>query len=43
MRKASIVDKCGGPEILAYQDYHVGGPGPGEARVHNTAIGVTYR
>ena len=29
-------------EVLSYQEYHVGDPGPGEVLVRNTAIGVNY-
>ncbi len=32
----------GGPEVLAFEEVAVGAPGPGEARVRNTAIGVNY-
>ena len=42
MSNAVFVDKCGGPEALCYRDYHVGDPGPGEALVCNTAIGVNF-
>ena len=42
MSKAIFVNECGGPDVLSYQDYHVGDLGPGEALVRNTAIGVNY-
>ena len=42
MSKAIFVNECGGPEVLSYQDNPVGDPGPGEALVRNTAIGVNY-
>ena len=32
----------GGPEVLKYEEVPVGEPGPGEARIRNTAIGVNY-
>jgi NADPH2:quinone reductase len=32
----------GGPEVLKYEEVALGAPGPGEARVRNTAIGVNY-
>ena len=32
----------GGPEVLRYEAVDVGVPGPGEARVRNTAIGVNF-
>ena len=42
MSKAIFVNECGGPEVLSFQDYDVGDPGPGEVLVRNTAIGVNY-
>ena len=32
----------GGPEVLAWEAVDVGPPGPGEARVRHTAIGLNY-
>jgi NADPH2:quinone reductase len=32
----------GGPEVLTLQEVSVGAPGPGEARVRHTAIGLNY-
>jgi NADPH2:quinone reductase len=34
--------KQGGPEVLQYEDIPVGDPGPGQARVRHTAIGVNF-
>jgi NADPH:quinone reductase len=34
--------KPGGPEVLQWDDVPVGKPGPGEARVRHTAIGLNY-
>jgi NADPH:quinone reductase len=34
--------KTGGPEVLVWEEVSVGKPGPGEARVRHTAIGVNY-
>jgi len=34
--------KTGGPEELAFEEVAVGEPGPGQARVRHTAIGVNY-
>jgi len=34
--------KAGGPEVLQWEDVQVGKPGPGEARVRHTAIGLNY-
>jgi NADPH:quinone reductase len=32
--------KAGGPEVLVWEQIQVGQPGPGEARVRHTAVGV---
>ena len=32
----------GGPEVLSWDEVAVGAPGPGEARVRHTAVGVNY-
>jgi len=32
----------GGPEVLVYEEIQVGDPGPGEARIRQTAIGLNY-
>jgi NADPH2:quinone reductase len=32
----------GGPEVLRYEEIEVGKPGPGEARVKHTAIGLNF-
>jgi NADPH2:quinone reductase len=32
----------GGPEVMVLEDVDIGEPGPGEARVRHTAIGVNY-
>ena len=42
MSNAVFVNEYGGAEVLSYQEYRVGDPGPGEALVRNTAIGVNY-
>lgn len=34
--------RFGGPEVLEYMDVEVGDPGPGEARVRHTAIGLNF-
>ncbi len=34
--------KTGGPEVLQWEDVPVGKPGPGEARLRHTAIGLNY-
>ena len=40
--KAIRFDAVGGPEVLRLVDVEVGAPGPGEARVRHTAIGVNF-
>lgn len=42
MAKAIRFHRTGGPEVLALESVDVGKPGPGEARVRHTAIGVNY-
>ena len=36
------IHKNGGPEELRYEEIEVGDPGPGEARVRHTAIGLNF-
>src|SRR5262245_36878963 len=36
------VHALGGPEVLRYEEVEVGAPGPGEARVRHTAIGLNF-
>ena len=36
------IHKNGGPEELRYEQVQVGDPGPGEARVRHTAIGLNF-
>src|SRR5512138_3959817 len=42
MPKAIRFQQTGGPEVLRLEDVAVGDPGPGEARVRHTAIGVNF-
>src|SRR6267143_1995389 len=42
MPKAVRFHKQGGPEVLQYEDIPVGDPGPGQARVRHSAIGVNF-
>ncbi len=42
MAHAIRLRKTGGPEALVYEEVAVGDPGPGEARLRQTAIGVNY-
>jgi NADPH:quinone reductase len=40
MVKAVVMHAPGGPEVLQWEDVTVGDPGPGEARIRNTAVGL---
>ncbi|MBD9596234.1 MULTISPECIES: quinone oxidoreductase family protein [Ensifer] len=40
--KAIRVHQHGGPDMLAYENFELGEPGPGEVRVRNRAIGVNF-
>lgn len=40
--KAIRIHKTGGPEVLVYEDVELPPPGPGQARVRHTAIGVNF-
>jgi NADPH2:quinone reductase len=40
--KAIRFEKTGGPEVLDYVDVELPPPGPGQARVRHTAIGVNF-
>ena len=42
MTKAIVISETGGPDVLAWSDVDVSAPGPGEARVRNTAIGLNF-
>ena len=39
---AVLLHQLGGPEVLRYEEVEVGTPGPGEARVKHTAIGLNF-
>jgi NADPH2:quinone reductase len=40
--KAIRIQQTGGPEVLRLEEIEVGDPGPGEARVRHTAVGVNF-
>ena len=40
MSKAIVVHEHGGPEVLRWEDYDPGPPGPGEARIRHSAVGL---
>ena len=42
MPKAIRFHQPGGPEVLVWEEVAVGKPGPGEARVRHTAVGLNY-
>jgi NADPH2:quinone reductase len=42
MTKAVRFHKTGGPEVLQLEEVQVGEPGPGQARIRHTAIGVNF-
>ena len=42
MTHAIRFHKTGGPEVLQWEEVEVAKPGPGEARVRNTAVGLNY-
>lgn len=42
MPHAIKVYETGGPDVLRWEEVEVGDPGPGEARVRQTAIGLNY-
>ena len=42
MPQAIRIHATGGPEVLLLEEVAVGPPGPGEARVRHTAIGLNY-
>ena len=36
------VHKVGGPEVLRFEDIEVGPPGPSQALIRQTAVGLNY-
>ncbi len=42
MPKAIRVHRTGGPDVLTWEELPIGAPGPGEARVRHTAVGVNF-
>ena len=42
MTKAIRIHEYGGPEVLKWEDVEVGSPGPGQARLRQTAAGLNY-
>lgn len=42
MSKAIRIHQTGGPEVMLWEDVHVPEPGPGEAHVRHSAVGLNY-
>ena len=42
MTHAIRFHKSGGPEVLAWEEVQVGKPGPGEAKIRHTAVGLNF-
>jgi NADPH:quinone reductase len=42
MTKAIRIHANGGPEVMRLDDIDIGQPGPGQALIHNGAVGVNY-
>ena len=42
MSHAIRFHKTGGPEVLVWEEVEIGKPGPGEAHVRHTAVGVNF-
>ncbi len=42
MTRVVAVNKTGGPDVLTLEDWPVAEPGPGEARIRQTAIGLNF-
>ncbi len=42
MSKAIVIHATGGPEVMRWEAYDPGAPGPDEVRIHQTAVGLNY-
>jgi NADPH:quinone reductase len=42
MTHAIRFHKIGGPEVLVWEEVQLGKPGPGEARIRHTAVGLNF-
>ncbi|HUK56363.1 MAG TPA: quinone oxidoreductase [Nitrospiria bacterium] len=42
MTRAILIDQYGGPDVLQWKEVPVSAPGPGEALVRQTAVGVNF-
>lgn len=42
MPKALRIHATGGPEVMTWEDVEVGSPGPGQAKIRHTAVGLNF-
>ena len=42
MTHAIRYHQTGGPEVLVWEEVALGKPGPGEARIRHTAVGLNF-
>ena len=42
MTHAIRIHEAGGPEVLKWEEVEVGEPGPGQARIHQSAVGLNF-
>ena len=42
MNRAMLVYETGGPDVLRWEEVEIGEPGPGEAKVRHTAVGLNF-
>ncbi|MBF0678136.1 MAG: quinone oxidoreductase [Devosia sp.] len=42
MNNAVVINQTGGPDVLTLQDWPIDAPGPGQARIRHTAIGLNF-
>jgi NADPH2:quinone reductase len=42
MTHAIRIHKTGGPEVLSWEEVQLGKPGPGQARIRHTAVGLNF-
>lgn len=40
--RAAVIERTGGPEVIGWRDVALAPPGPGEATVRHTAVGVNF-
>ncbi|WP_425230186.1 quinone oxidoreductase family protein [Sphingomonas sp.] len=42
MERAAIIERTGGPEVIAWRDVELPTPGPGEVRLRHGAVGLNF-